>query len=82
MQDDEVLTHSNYTQLSRNYKMDIFMPGKDVIGSSTQGSIIFDPSSQLPREVMLETTLKAFSYNLDFMEVGIFMRYVLVISSL
>uniref|UniRef100_A0A673JJC8 Apolipoprotein B-100-like n=1 Tax=Sinocyclocheilus rhinocerous TaxID=307959 RepID=A0A673JJC8_9TELE len=56
MQDDEVLTHSNYTQLSRNYKMD--------------GSIIFDPSSHLPREVMLETTLKAFGYNLDFMEIG------------
>ncbi|XP_073708815.1 apolipoprotein B-100-like [Garra rufa] len=70
MQDDEVLTHSNYTQLSRNYKMDLFMPGKDVMGSNMQGSIIFDPSSQLPREVMLETTLKAFGYNLDFMEFG------------
>uniref|UniRef100_A0A671PVZ1 Vitellogenin domain-containing protein n=1 Tax=Sinocyclocheilus anshuiensis TaxID=1608454 RepID=A0A671PVZ1_9TELE len=70
MQDDEVLTHSNYTQLSRNYKMDVFMPGKDVMGSDMQGSIIFDPSSQLPREVMLETTLKAFSYNLDFIEFG------------
>ncbi|XP_043075498.1 apolipoprotein B-100-like [Puntigrus tetrazona] len=70
IQDDEVLTHSNYTQLSRNYKMDLFMPGKDVMGSSTQGSIIFDPSSQLPREVMLETTLKAFGYNLDFIEFG------------
>ncbi len=76
MQDDEVLTHSNYTQLSRNYKMDVFMPGKDVMGSNMQGSIIFDPSSQLPREVMLETTLKAFGYNLDFIEVGI--CYVLV----
>ncbi|XP_067273062.1 apolipoprotein B-100-like [Pseudorasbora parva] len=70
MQDDEVLTHANYTQLSRNYKVDMFMPGKDVMGSSTQGSVIFDPSSQLPREVMLETTLKAFSYNLDFIEFG------------
>ncbi|RXN25662.1 Apolipoprotein B-100-like protein [Labeo rohita] len=69
MQDDDLLTHSNYTQLSRNYKMDIFMPGSDVMGSNMQGSIIFDPSSQLPREVMLDTTLKAFGYNLDFMEV-------------
>lgn len=72
MQDDDLLTHSNYTQLSRNYKMDIFMPGSDVMGSNMQGSIIFDPSSQLPREVMLDTTLKAFGYNLDFMEVGMF----------
>ncbi|XP_026089616.1 apolipoprotein B-100-like [Carassius auratus] len=70
MHDDEVLTHTNYTQLSRNYKMDVLMPGKDVMGSNMQGSIIFDPSSHLPREVMLETTLKAFGYNLDFMEVG------------
>uniref|UniRef100_A0A8C1NFK0 Vitellogenin domain-containing protein n=2 Tax=Cyprinus carpio TaxID=7962 RepID=A0A8C1NFK0_CYPCA len=65
MQDDEVLAHSNYTQLSRNYKMDVFIPG-----SKMQGSIIFDPSSQLPREVMLETTLKTFGYNLDFIEFG------------
>lgn len=78
MHDEEVLTHSNYTQLSRNYKMDVFMPGKDVMGSSMQGSIIFDPSSHLPREVMLETTLKAFGYNLDFMEVGFCICYVLV----
>ncbi|XP_051511043.1 apolipoprotein B-100-like [Myxocyprinus asiaticus] len=70
MQDDEVLTHSNYTQLSRNYKMDAFIPAKDAMGSSTQGSIIFDPSSQLPREVMLETTLNAFGYNHDFLEFG------------
>lgn len=73
-----MLTHSNYTQLSRNYKMDVLMPGKDVMGSNMQGSIIFDPSSQLPREVMLETTLKAFGYNLDVIEVGILMCYVLV----
>lgn len=71
MHDEEVLTHSNYTQLSRNYKMDVFIPG-----SKMQGSIIFDPSSQLPREVMLETTLKTFGYNLDFIEVVILMCYV------
>ncbi|XP_051951271.1 apolipoprotein B-100-like [Xyrauchen texanus] len=71
MQDDEVFSHSNFTQLSGNYKMDAFMPAKEAMGSSTQGSIIFDPSSQLPREVMLETTLKAFGYNLDFLEFGV-----------
>lgn len=69
MENNEVLTHANYTQLSRNYKMDMFMAGKDAIGSSMQGSIIFDPSSQLPREVLFETTLKAFGFSLDFIEV-------------
>ncbi|KAA0708904.1 Apolipoprotein B-100 [Triplophysa tibetana] len=70
MENNEVLTHANYTQLSRNYKMDTFMAGKDAIGSSMQGSIIFDPSSQLPREVLFETTLKAFGFSLDFIEFG------------
>lgn len=38
--------------------------------ASIQGSMIFDPSSQLPREALLETTLKAFGYSMDIWEVG------------
>ncbi|XP_041660813.1 apolipoprotein B-100-like [Cheilinus undulatus] len=59
LEDPEVITHSDYTTMSRNYKL-----------SGVQGNIIFDPSSQLPREVLLETTLKAFGFNMDVWEFG------------
>ncbi|XP_030627114.1 apolipoprotein B-100 [Chanos chanos] len=68
MQENEVTTHSDYTESSRNYKMDASMGG---MSTGMQGNIIFDPSSLLPREVMLETTLKAFGYNLDMWELGL-----------
>ncbi|CAB1340530.1 unnamed protein product [Coregonus sp. 'balchen'] len=61
-------THGDYATMSRNYKMDAAMTG---MKTSMQGNIIFDPTSQLPREIMLETTLKAFGYNMDMWEIGI-----------
>lgn len=36
---------------------------------SLQSSIIFDGTNTLPKEVMLETTLKVFDYNYDIFEV-------------
>ncbi|XP_034555340.1 apolipoprotein B-100-like [Notolabrus celidotus] len=59
LQDTEVIAHSEYTTKSGNYKL-----------SGIQGNIIFDPSSQMPREMMLETTLKAFGFNMDLWEIG------------
>uniref|UniRef100_A0A674EI14 Apolipoprotein Bb, tandem duplicate 1 n=1 Tax=Salmo trutta TaxID=8032 RepID=A0A674EI14_SALTR len=44
---------------SRNY----------MIGS-VQGNMLFEGTSYLPKEVMLEMTLKAFGYNVDMVEVG------------
>ncbi|XP_020795614.2 LOW QUALITY PROTEIN: apolipoprotein B-100-like [Boleophthalmus pectinirostris] len=35
-----------------------------------QGNLIFDVNSQLPREVLLETTLDAFGYKMDVFELG------------
>lgn len=67
LQDIDETTHSEFTTMSRNYKMEAAMPGN--MQTSMQGNIIFDPSSQLPKEVMLETTLKAFGYNIDMWEV-------------
>ena len=46
------------TKFSRNY----------MIGS-VQGNMLFEGTSYLPKEVMLEMTLKAFGYNVDMMEV-------------
>lgn len=36
---------------------------------SVQSNIIFDATDTLPKEVMLETTLKVFDYNYDIFEV-------------
>ncbi|XP_070781811.1 apolipoprotein B-100-like [Enoplosus armatus] len=67
LQDTDVATHSDYTTKSRNYKLGM---AHESMQAGIQGNIVFDPSSQLPREVLLETTLKAFGFNLDIWEVG------------
>lgn len=66
LQDSDVDTHYNYATKSRNYKLDM---GLESVRAGVQSNIIFDPSSQLPREIMLETTLKAFGFNMDIWEV-------------
>ena len=47
------------TKFSRNYKM-----------GSVEGNMIFEGTSYLPKEVMLEMTLKAFGYDMDMIEVN------------
>ncbi|KAM6992474.1 apolipoprotein B-100-like [Tautogolabrus adspersus] len=59
LEDTEVIAHGEYSTQSRNYKL-----------SGIQGNIVFDPSSQIPREMLLETTLKAFGFNMDVWEIG------------
>lgn len=66
LEDTEVTTHTDFTTKSRNYKLG--MAHEDML-ASIQGNMIFDPSSQLPREVMLETTLKAFGFQMNIWEV-------------
>lgn len=63
----DVTTHNDYTTKSRNYKLGV---AHEDMQASIQGNVIFDPSSQLPKEVLLETTLKAFGFNMDIWEVG------------
>ncbi|KAL7887812.1 hypothetical protein AOLI_G00027860 [Acnodon oligacanthus] len=54
MHDREVINPSGYTKLSRNYKMEAYMPKLTGMGTNMQGNIIFDPSSQLPKEFGME----------------------------
>ncbi|KAM7367783.1 hypothetical protein PAMP_014060 [Pampus punctatissimus] len=49
------------TKFSGNYKI-----------GSVEGNVIFEGTSYLPKEVMLEMTLKAFGYDIDMMEVNSF----------
>ncbi|XP_029281700.1 apolipoprotein B-100-like [Cottoperca gobio] len=59
LQGNEVGPTMDPTKFSRNYKI-----------GSVEGNMIFEDSSYLPKEVMLEMTLKAFGYDIDMMEVG------------
>nr|XP_013999411.1 unnamed protein product [Salmo salar] len=59
LQGNEVGTVMDPTKFSRNY----------MIGS-VQGNMLFEGTSYLPKEVMLEMTLKAFGYSVDMVEVG------------
>uniref|UniRef100_A0A7N8Y5J6 Apolipoprotein Bb, tandem duplicate 1 n=1 Tax=Mastacembelus armatus TaxID=205130 RepID=A0A7N8Y5J6_9TELE len=59
MQDNSIESIMDPTKLSRNYKI-----------GSVEGNMIFEGTSYLPREVMLDMTLKAFGFEFDMMEVG------------
>ncbi|XP_062253526.1 apolipoprotein B-100 isoform X1 [Platichthys flesus] len=50
--------------MSHNYKIDSRL-------GSAHTNIIFDSRDTLPKEVMLETTLRVFDYNYDIFEVGV-----------
>lgn len=55
-------TGAIFDGVSRNYKLDSSL-------GSIQSNVIFDGSDTLPKEVMLETTLKVFDYSYDIFEV-------------
>ncbi|KAK6294983.1 hypothetical protein J4Q44_G00342090 [Coregonus suidteri] len=59
LQGNEVGNVMDPTKFSRNYKI-----------GSVQGNMLFEGTSYLPKEVMLEMTLKAFGYDVDMVEVG------------
>ncbi|KAM9777528.1 apolipoprotein B-100 [Neosynchiropus ocellatus] len=50
--------------MSRNFKLDLPL-------GSVQSNVIFDGSNTLPKELLLETTLKAFDLNQNVFEVGV-----------
>lgn len=64
LQGNEIGPIMDPTRFSRNYKM-----------GSVEGNMIFEEDSYLPKEVMLEMTLKAFGYDIDMVEVSIFSRF-------
>ncbi|KAM8725601.1 apolipoprotein B-100-like [Acanthopagrus schlegelii] len=59
LQGNEVGPIMDPTKFSRNYRI-----------GSVEGNMFFEGTSFLPKEVMLEMTLKAFGYDIDMMEIG------------
>lgn len=58
LQGNEIGPVMDVTKFSRNYQM-----------GSLEGNVIFEGNSYLPKEAMLEMTLRAFGYDIDMMEV-------------
>ncbi|CAI5683953.1 unnamed protein product [Oreochromis niloticus] len=59
IQGNEIGPIMDPTKFSRNYKF-----------GSLEGNMIFEGTSYLPKEVMLEMTLKAFGYDINMVEIG------------
>ncbi|XP_062267991.1 apolipoprotein B-100-like [Platichthys flesus] len=59
LQGNEIGATMDPTKFSRNYKL-----------GSVEGNMIFEGTGYLPKEVMLDMTLKAFGYEMDMMEIG------------
>uniref|UniRef100_A0A8B9KIY2 Apolipoprotein Ba n=1 Tax=Astyanax mexicanus TaxID=7994 RepID=A0A8B9KIY2_ASTMX len=63
LENDENLSAADFTKFSRNYKVVVPRAG------SVQSNVIFDSVNFMPREVMLATTLDAFSA--EILEIGL-----------
>lgn len=61
LQGNEIGPVMDVTKFSRNYQM-----------GSLEGNVIFEGNGYLPKEAMLEMTLRAFGYDIDMMEVTFF----------
>ncbi|CAJ1077022.1 apolipoprotein Bb%2C tandem duplicate 1 [Xyrichtys novacula] len=59
LQGNEVGPIMDLTKFSRNYKI-----------GSVEGNVVFEGTSYLPKEVMLDMTLKAFGFDIDMVEIG------------
>lgn len=66
LQGNEIGPVMDVTKFSRNYQM-----------GSLEGNIIFEGNGYLPKEAMLEMTLRAFGYDIDMMEVNFFALHAL-----
>ncbi|XP_042338498.1 apolipoprotein B-100-like, partial [Plectropomus leopardus] len=59
LQGNEIGPTMDPTKFSRNYRL-----------GSVEGNMIFEGTSYLPKEAMLDMTLRAFGYDIDMMEIG------------
>ncbi|XP_044145271.1 apolipoprotein B-100 [Bufo gargarizans] len=65
---------NDFTKVSKNYQISktVDIPGSgENLGAKVEGSIIYDFTGYMPREVMLETTLNVFGQSVDMFEIGV-----------
>ncbi|XP_050999322.1 apolipoprotein B-100 [Acomys russatus] len=66
-------TIMDFRKFSRNYQISksASLPSFDPVSAKVEGNLIFDPSSYLPKETMLKTTLTVFGLaSMDLFEIG------------
>ncbi|XP_072913085.1 apolipoprotein B-100 isoform X2 [Hemitrygon akajei] len=64
----------DFRRYSRNYqiyKKINFLRTRNTLEGGLQSNVIFDPSTYVPRAVMLETTLNVFGRSVDLFEIGL-----------
>ncbi|NXO02173.1 APOB protein, partial [Rhinopomastus cyanomelas] len=71
---NQVPTAKDFRKFSQNYQISkrVSVPGVDPISAKVEGNVIFDPSSYIPKETMLKTTLDVYGLGpRDIFELGL-----------
>ncbi|XP_068017431.1 apolipoprotein B-100 isoform X2 [Melanerpes formicivorus] len=71
---NQVPTAKDFRKFSQNYQISkrVSVPGLDPISAKVEGNVVFDPSSYVPKETMLKTTLDVYGFGpSDIFELGL-----------
>ncbi|NXX46122.1 APOB protein, partial [Tricholaema leucomelas] len=71
---NQVPTAKDFRKFSQNYQISkrVSVPGADPISAKVEGNVVFDPSSYVPKETMLKTTLDVYGFGpSDIFELGL-----------
>ncbi|NXF85617.1 APOB protein, partial [Eubucco bourcierii] len=71
---NQVPTDKDFRKFSWNYQISkrVSVPGVDPISAKVEGNVVFDPSSYVPKETMLKTTLDVYGFGpSDIFELGL-----------
>ncbi|XP_052040727.1 apolipoprotein B-100 [Apodemus sylvaticus] len=74
LKDSQLPTVMDFRKFSQNYQISksVSLPLSDPFSAKIEGNLIFDPSSYLPKEILLKTTLTVFGLaSLDLFEIGL-----------
>ncbi|CAO2605109.1 Apolipoprotein B-100, partial [Lemmus lemmus] len=74
LEDSQLPTIMDFRKFSQNYQISksVSLPSYDPVSAKVEGNLIFDPSSYLPKESMLKTTLTVFGLaSTDLFEIGL-----------
>ncbi|XP_053141166.1 apolipoprotein B-100 [Hemicordylus capensis] len=70
----QVPTAKSFKRYSRNYQVSktLSIPGLDPLSGNLEGNVLLDPSSYVPKESMLKTTLQLYGFKpVDMFEIGL-----------
>ncbi|XP_075840088.1 apolipoprotein B-100 [Microtus pennsylvanicus] len=74
LEGSQLPTIMDFRRFSQNYQISksVSLPSFDPVSAKVEGNLIFDPSSYLPKESMLKTTLAVFGLaSTDLFEIGL-----------